>query len=129
MPNAPAITPALRATRAAALACLLLLAALIVAWELWLAPLRSGGSWLVLKAVPLLAPLPGLLRWRLYTFRWTCLFVWLYAAEGAVRAWGDKSPGNMLALVQVLLCIVLFAACAAHVRLRLRATQKHGEKH
>ena len=25
--------------------------------------------------------------------------------------------------------VVLFAACAAHVRLRLRATQKHGEKH
>lgn len=124
MPNAPAITPALRATRAAALACLLLLAALIVAWELWLAPLRPGGSWLVLKALPLAAPLPGLLRWRLYTFRWACLFVWLYAAEGAVRAWGDKSPGNMLALVQVLLCIVLFAACAAHVRLRLRAARR-----
>ena len=126
MPDAasPAITPALRATRAAALVCLLLLAALIVAWEVWLAPLREGGSWLVLKAVPLAAPLPGLLRWRLYTFRWTCLFVWLYVVEGAVRAWGDRPPGNALALVQVLLCIALFAACAAHVRLRLRAARR-----
>ena len=125
MPSPTAtIPPALRATRAAALVCLLLLAALIVAWELWLAPLRPGGSWLALKALPLAAPLPGLLRWRLYTFRWMCLFVWLYVVEGAVRAWGDKSPGNMLALVQVLLCIVLFAACAAHVRLRLRAARR-----
>ena len=124
MPTSSAITPALRATRAVALACLLLLAALIVAWELWLAPLRAGGSWLALKALPLVAPLPGLLRWRLYTFRWTCLFVWLYAAEGAVRAWGDRPPGNVLALVQVLLCIALFAACAAHVRLRLRAARR-----
>ena len=66
----------------------------------------------------------GLLRWRLYTFRWVCLFVWLYAAEGAVRAWGDRPPGNALALVQVLLCIALFAACAAHVRLRLRAARR-----
>ena len=66
----------------------------------------------------------GLLRWRLYTFRWVCLFVWLYAAEGAVRAWGDRPPGNALALVQVLLCIALFVACAAHVRLRLRAARR-----
>ena len=119
----PSIPPAVRATRAAALACLLALAALIVAWELWLAPLRPGGSWLVLKALPLAAPLPGLLRWRLYTFRWVCLFVWLYVAEGTVRAWGDRPPGNALALAQVLLCIALFAACAAHVRLRLRAAR------
>ena len=120
----PAIPSAVRATRAAALVCLLLLAALIVAWEMWLAPLREGGSWLVLKAVPLAAPLPGLLRWRLYTFRWSCLFVWLYVVEGAARAWGDRPPGNALALVQVLLCIALFAACAAHVRLRLRAARR-----
>ncbi len=119
----PSIPPAVRATRAAALACLLALAALIVAWELWLAPLRPGGSWLALKALPLAAPLPGLLRWRLYTFRWVCLFVWLYVAEGAVRAWGDTPPSNALALIQVLLCAVLFAACAAHVRLRLRAAR------
>lgn len=116
----PTIPPAVRATRAVALACLLALIVLVLAWELWLAPLRPGGSWLVLKALPLLAPLPGLLRWRLYTFRWVSLFVWLYVAEGAVRAWGDRPPGGALALVQVLLCIALFAACAAHVRLRLR---------
>jgi len=33
---------------------------------------------------------------------------------------GRRPPGNWLALVQVLLCLVLFTACALHVRLRLR---------
>ena len=35
-------------------ASLLLLIALCIAWETVLAPLRPGGSWLVLKVLPLL---------------------------------------------------------------------------
>ncbi len=92
--------------------------ALVLAWELWLAPLRPGGSWLALKALPLLLPLPGLLRNRMYTYRWVALFIWLFVTEGLVRASGDRSPGNLLALLQVLLCVILFTACTLHVRLR-----------
>jgi uncharacterized membrane protein len=56
----------------------------------------------------------------MYTYRWVSLVVWLYFIEGVVRGWGDKSPGNYLALVEVLLCLTLFAACTLHVRLRQR---------
>ena len=91
-----------------------------LAWELWLAPLRPGGSWLALKVLPLCIPLAGLMKNRMYTYRWVSLMVWLYFTEGVVRAWGDKPPGNWLALIQVLLCCTLFVACALHVRLRLR---------
>lgn len=112
-----------RRTRLVAVASLLALIALVLAWELWLAPLRPGGSWLALKALPLALPLPGLLRNRMYTYRWTSLFVWLFVTEGIVRASGDRPPSNLLALVQVLLCFVLFAACVLHVRLR----QKHAK--
>ena len=107
-------------TRTLAVGSLLGLIALSLAWELWLAPLRPGGSWLVLKALPLCIPLAGLLKNRMYTYRWVSLMVWLYFTEGVVRAWGDKPPGNYLALLQVLLCVALFTACAMHVRLRLR---------
>ena len=48
------------------------------------------------------------------------LLVWLYFTEGATRAWSDKPPGNYLALLEVALCLVLFLACALHVRLRLK---------
>ena len=39
----------------AASASLVALIVLCVAWEAWLAPLRPGGSWMILKVVPLLA--------------------------------------------------------------------------
>jgi uncharacterized membrane protein len=107
-------------TRFAALASLLAMIALGLAWEMWLAPLRPGGSLWALKVLPLAWPLAGLLKSRLYTYRWLSLLVWLYFAEGVVRATSERGPGAVLAALQVLLCLVLFAACAAHVRWRLR---------
>ena len=123
-PTAAAPTPAVQATRAVAVASLLALIALDLAWELWLAPLRPGGSWLVIKVLPLLLPLPGLLRYRMLTYRWLALFIWLYFVEGVVRAAGDHGLSARLALLQVVLVLVLFAACAAHVRLRHQAARK-----
>ncbi len=126
MPTTPAATPsaAVQATRAVAVGSLLALIALGLAWELWLAPLRPGGSWLAIKVLPLLLPLPGLLKNRMYTYRWVALFVWLYFVEGVVRASGDRPPGNRLALLQIAVCLVLFAACTLHVRLRQRSAQR-----
>lgn len=110
-----------RRTRTLAVASLLGLIVLSLAWELVLAPIRPGGSWLALKALPLCLPLAGLLKNRMYTYRWVSLLVWLYFTEGVVRAWGDRPPGNWLAMIEVVLCTLLFIACAMHVRLRLRA--------
>lgn len=117
---APA-SPGVRATRALAVASLLGLIVLSLAWELWLAPLRPGGSWLALKALPLCIPLAGLLKHRMYTYRWLSLMVWLYFTEGVVRAWSDPWPSSALAGVEIALCLLLFTACALHVRLRFRA--------
>ncbi len=110
-------------TRWLAAGSLLGLIVLSVAWELWLAPLRPGGSWLVLKALPLCIPLAGLLKHRMYTYRWVSLVVWLYFTEGVVRAWSDSAPSNYLALIEIALCLLLFVACALHVRLRQKAAK------
>ena len=107
-------------TRRMAVLSLLGLIMLGLAWELWLAPLREGGSWWAIKVIPLVFPLAGLLRNRMYTYRWVSLLVWLYFTEGVVRAYGDAGWSAALALGQVLLCLVLFVACALHVRLRFR---------
>ena len=107
-------------TRTLAVASLLGLVVLGLSWELWLAPIRPGGSWLALKVLPLCLPLAGLLKNRMYTYRWLSLLVWIYFTEGVVRAWSDRPPGSWLALLEVLLCLSLFTACALHVRLRLR---------
>lgn len=111
------------ATRWLAVGSLLGLIVLSVAWELWLAPLRPGGSWLALKALPLCIPLAGLLKRRMYTYRWVSLVVWLYFTEGVVRTWSDAAPGRWLALGEIALCLLLFVACTLHVRLRQKAAK------
>lgn len=114
-------SPALIASRILAVGSLLALIALCLAWELVLAPLRPGGSWFALKALPLCLPLAGLLKNRLYTYRWVSLVVWLYFIEGVVRATSDQAPSAYLAMMETALCVSLFVACAWHVRLRLKA--------
>jgi uncharacterized membrane protein len=106
-----------RWSRWLALGSLIGLIVLGLAWELWLAPTGSGT--LAIKVLPLLLPLPGLWRARMYTYRWVSLLVWIYFAEGVVRATTDKGLSAVLAGIEVLLCLVLFVACALHVRWRL----------
>ena len=107
-----------------AVASLVGLIVLGVAWEMFLAPVRPGGSLLALKVLPLILPLAGVLKNRMYTYRWLSLLVWLYFTEGAVRAWSDKPPSNYLAMLEVVLCLVLFAACSLHVKIRFKGIPK-----
>jgi uncharacterized membrane protein len=113
----PAATPdrITASTRIVAVASAALLIALSIAWELVWA--RTGHGTLVLKALPLVVALPGLLKHRMYTYRWVSLAVWLYVAEGAVRI-VDRAPANWFAGIEVALAIVLFTACATQVRWR-----------
>jgi len=104
--------------RALALAALLALIVLGLAWELWLAPTGSGT--LALKVLPLVLCLVGLLRHRMVTYRWLSLLLWLYVAEGLVRATSEKGLGQQLAVIEVVLCLVLFGACGFYIRRRLR---------
>ncbi|MCZ8294102.1 MAG: DUF2069 domain-containing protein [Hylemonella sp.] len=112
-----------RLSRQLAVASLLGLIVLGLAWEFWLAPLRPGGSWLALKVLPLCLPLAGLLKNRMYTYRWLSLLLWLYFTEGVVRATSEPAPGAWLAGLEVLLSLALFAACVMHIRLRQKAAQ------
>jgi uncharacterized membrane protein len=101
---------------------LILLALLCVSWEAFLAPLRPGGSALMLKAVPLLAPLFGILHERIRAFQWTSLLVLAYFCEGVVRAWSDTGRVQQLAGIEIVLAVILFASCLAYVQARRRAS-------
>jgi len=113
-------------TRWLAVGSLIGLIVLGLAWEIWLAPLREGGSWWAIKVLPLCIPVAGLLKNRMYTYRWVSLLVWLYFTEGVVRAWSDAWPSSGLAGLQTLLCTILFVACALHVRIRFKAAKATG---
>ena len=88
---------------------LVALIALCLAWELWLAPLRPGGSWLALKVVPLLFPLRGVFKRDIYTMQWSAMLILLYIAEGVVRATSDRASMSItLSWLEVGLSSVFF---------------------
>lgn len=93
------------------------LLALCVAWELWLAPIRPGGSLLAYKALPLAAPLYGIVRgWR-YTYQWSSMLVLFYFVEGVVRGWSERGLSQQLALGELALSIVFYVSAVAYARL------------
>jgi len=108
------VTQALRLVASGALVALILLC---LAWELWLAPLRPGGSYLALKAAPLALPLYGILFGRRYTYQWSSMFVLAYFLEGVMRGWSDQGLSQSLALAETALSVVFFAAVVAYARL------------
>ena len=96
-----------------AIGSLALLIVWCVAWEMWLAPLKPGGSWAVLKAVPLLFPLLGVIKRDIYTLQWTSMMILIYFIEGVVRAWADKvTPwlgwGEVAIVVVYFMCAILY---------------------
>jgi len=116
----------MRSLRAAATAALVALIVLCVAWELWLAPLRPGGSLMALKALPLAWPLPGLLQGRRVTFQWSSMLILAYFAEGATRAWADSGFAQRLAWAEIVLALAYFAAAVSYARLtRAAASPRH----
>jgi uncharacterized membrane protein len=112
---------ALRLAAGSALAALILLC---LAWELWLAPLRPGGSLLALKALPLALPLNGIFTGRRYTYQWSSMLILAYFAEGVARAWSERGTSQLLAGGEVLLSVVFFAAAVGYARLTGRTSFK-----
>ena len=105
-----------RQAQAGATLALLALILLCLAWELWLAPLRPGGSWLALKALPLALPLGGIISGKRYTYQWSSMLILAYLAEGATRVWSDTGLSRTLALGELMLSLVFFAAAVAYAR-------------
>jgi uncharacterized membrane protein len=124
---ADALAPPVATNRVAALgaaATLIALVVLCVAWEWWLAPLRPGGTALVLKALPLALALPGVLRRRVYTLQWASMLVLFYFAEGIVRGMTDRPPGNMLGWIEAALALGFFVCALAYVAPFKRAARR-----
>lgn len=116
-PPPRAAPPPVQRSRGAALGLLTALTLLCLAWELWLAPTGSGT--LAIKALPLALCLVGLLRHRLYTFRWLSLLLWFYVTEGLVRSTSEGGLSQKLAVAEVILSLALFAQCVHYIRLRV----------
>ena len=104
-------------TRWLAVGSLLGLIVLGLAWELWLAPLRPGGSLVGLKALPLALALPGIFAGKRYTFQWSSMLILAYFAEGATRAWAEAGLSRALAWLEIALALAFFVAAVSFARL------------
>lgn len=101
---------------------------LCLIWEGWLAPLRPQGSWLVLKSLPLLFPLFGILRGHRYTYQWSSLFILIYFTEGVVRAWADTGLASQLAAMEVLLALLFFVCVIFYAKLTRNSLETQPDK-
>lgn len=109
----------------ACLASLLALICWLVAWEMWVAPLRPGGSFLALKALLLLIPLRGVLKRDIYTLQWSSMVILLYFTEGVVRAWSDTvTLSRLMAGGEVALVLVYFTCTLLYLAPYKRAARR-----
>lgn len=107
-----------------ALAAYLGLIALTLGWEGWLAPAPKAppGLWLIVKSLPLLVPLFGLLHGRRYTYQWSLFLILAYFAEGVVVAYAHRGAGFTLhspvpyAWLEILLTTVFFISAISYIR-------------
>ncbi|MNR77950.1 hypothetical protein D3C72_86350 [compost metagenome] len=99
-----------------AVASLLALIVLCIAWETVLAPIRPNGSWLVLKVIPLLIPLHGIWKRNLYTMQWSSMLILLFFAEGIVRGMSDPGLSAILGWIEVGLVLIFFTCVILYLR-------------
>ena len=98
-------------------ASLIALIVMLILWEILLAPLRPGGSWMVIKVIPLLFPLRGILKRQIYTMQWSSMLILLYFTEGIVRAGSDKLPlSGILAELEIFLSVVFFFSTILYLK-------------
>jgi uncharacterized membrane protein len=107
-PNLSSKAAAIAASKYTVVACFVALVILGLLWELWLAPLRPGGTLLALKVIPIALAIPALIRGSRYAFQWWSMLLMIYLTEGLVRATSDKGLSANLAWIEVALCTIAF---------------------
>jgi len=103
---------------------------LCVCWEWFISPLRPGGSWLILKGIPLLFAIPGLWKGKIYTMQWASMLILLYITEGLVRILETGMNFWMAALETALgtlgfVCLLIFLK---PIKARAKAAKKEREQ-
>ncbi len=105
-----------RNARMVATATLIGLIVVSLAWEMWLAPARPGGSLLALKALPLCLPLMGIMFGKKYTYQYSSMLILFYFAEGVMRLYDAEPLSRLCAGLAAALSLVFFIACLRYIR-------------
>ena len=87
-----------------------------LAWEGYIAPLNPDGSWLILKCIPIILPLTGMLRNTLRAYQYAVLLVFPYFIEGVVRSYAEAGLFQLMAFGELILSLFLFTFLLLSVR-------------
>lgn len=88
---------------------------LCVCWEWFISPLRPGGSWLILKGLPLIFAIPGIWQGKVYTMQWASMLILLYVTEGLVRIL-ETGANFWLAVLETTLATVGFVCLLIYLK-------------
>ena len=88
---------------------------LCVSWEWFISPLRPGGSWLILKGIPLLFAIPGLWKCNVYTMQWASMLILFYVTVGLVRIL-ETGANFWLAAIETLLATIGFVCLLMYLK-------------
>jgi len=94
----------------AAVAAIFALALIELLWETLLAPLRPGGSWLALKALPLAILCVALARGSQQARKAASLILPIYFGEAILRAVSEHGRHSLVASMAAALALAAFAA-------------------
>lgn len=99
---------------------------LCISWEWFISPLRPEGSWLILKAIPLLFAIPGLWRGNVYTMQWASMLILLYITEGLVRIL-ETGANFWMAVLETTIGTIAFVCLLIYlkpIKARAKAAKK-----
>ena len=109
--------------RFGAIFSLVALIILIMVWELVVAPWRPelslavGVTWLLIKLLPLVLALPGIMKGRLYTLQWASMLILLYFMEGVVRSFSDVlAISRLMGSTEIALSLSFFVCAVWYIR-------------
>lgn len=91
------------------------LVVLCVLWESILAPIKPGGSWAVIKVIPMLFALKGIWQAKNYTMQWSSMLVMLYFIEGVVRL-NDSGLSAVMAGSEIVLSLIAYFSLLAYLK-------------
>ncbi|MDK4681195.1 DUF2069 domain-containing protein [Kingella negevensis] len=94
----------------------LLLIGLTLLWDAFFNPLHTGRVLLLLKLLPLLLPLRGILSGKIYTYQYCSMLVMMYFIEGVMRLWDVQAVSRVCAAAEVLLSVIFFIGCLKYLQ-------------
>jgi uncharacterized membrane protein len=99
----------------------LLLITWLVIWHFFLTIDKTTSTLFTLLfwIVPILLPAKGLLEGKPYTYAWTNFIVMYYLLHGLTAVYAVEGE-RLYALVEIILCTLLFTGCSFYARVRGR---------